>query len=148
MSNVDRAITLFQNGHACSQAILMAWAPDFGLDASQAARLAAAFAGGMRQGSVCGAATGAFMVLGLAMCHEDCITREGRATVAAAAMAFGERFRERLGVINCPDILGCDLRTPEGFALAQGRGWFAEKCAPAIRAAAEILEEMVPSRRG
>ena len=39
------------------------------------------------------AATGAIMVLGLATCGEECVAREGRAAVAAAAGTFGERFR-------------------------------------------------------
>jgi len=144
MNHVDKAEELFRAGHACSQAILMAWAPDYGLDAGRAARLAAGFGAGMRVGSVCGAVTGAFMVLGLAVCGQDCVTGEGRTASATANATFAERFRERVGCLDCPGIIGCDLRTAAGKATAQASGLVAAKCAPAVRAAAEILTEMLP----
>ena len=145
MSGVDAAAAFFRSGHACSQAVLLAWAPEYGLDAGLAARLAAGFAAGMRLGDICGAATGAIMVLGLATCDDKCVTREGRAPVASATEAFAEKFRERMGALDCPDIIGCDLRTPEGRAVAQEQALFATRCVPAVRAAAEILEEMLPA---
>jgi C_GCAxxG_C_C family probable redox protein len=138
------ATSLFSRGYACSQAILVTYAPALGLDPAQAVRLAAPFAAGMRQGEACGAATGAFMVLGLALCDEDCVTREGRAAVAAAVSEFAEKFRERVGSLDCSDIIGCDLRTPEGMKTALDEGLFATKCAPAVRVAAEILDDMLP----
>lgn len=144
MSRADDAAAFFRSGHACSQAVLLAWAPEHGLDAGLAARLAAGFAAGMRLGDVCGAATGAIMVLGLATCGgNECVTREGRAGVASATETFAERFRERVGALDCPDIIGCDLRTPEGRAESLEKSLFATRCAPAVRAAAEILDEML-----
>ena len=143
MSRVDDAAELFRRGHACSQAVLLAFAPDYGLDPAQAARLAAGFAAGMRLGDVCGAATGAFMVLGLAVCGDDCVTREGRMPVAVAVGKFSELFAARTGSLDCPDIIGCDLRTPEGMATAREDRLFATRCAPAVRAAAQILEDML-----
>jgi C_GCAxxG_C_C family probable redox protein len=147
MSRADDAAALFRSGHACSQAVLLAWAPDFGLDAGLAARLSAGFAAGMRLGDVCGAATGAIMVLGLATCGDECVTREGRAGVAAATEQFAARFKERVGALDCPDIIGCDLRTPEGRAESQEKSLFATRCAPTVRAAAEILEGMLAAPR-
>jgi C_GCAxxG_C_C family probable redox protein len=138
------ATDLFRRGYACSQAILVTYGPALGLDPTQAVRLAAPFAAGMRQGEACGAATGAFMVLGLAICGEDCVTREGRATVASAVSEFADRFRERLGSLDCPDIIGVDLTTPEGMKTALDEGLFASKCADAVRVAAEILDDMLP----
>jgi len=143
MSRVEDADGFFRSGLACSQAILLAWAPEYGLDAGLAARLTAGFAAGMRLGDVCGAATGAIMVLGLAMCGEECVTREGRAAVASGTSQFAEQFRERVGALDCPDIIGCDLRTPGGQAEAQEQSLFATRCLPAVRAAAEILEDML-----
>ena len=143
MSRVDAAAAFFRSGHACSQAVLLAWAPEYGLDAGLAARLAAGFAAGMRQGDVCGAATGAIMVLGLATCGDECVTREGRASVASATETFAEKFCERVGALDCPEVIGCDLRTPEGRATSLEQSLFATRCAPAVRAAVEILEEML-----
>jgi C_GCAxxG_C_C family probable redox protein len=145
LDRTERAVDLFRGGHACCQAVLLAWAADLGLDHDRAARLAAGFGGGMDLGATCGAVTGAIMVLGLALCSDDCVSDEGRAVMVDAVASFGERFRARIGAVDCPDIIGCDLRTSAGAAEASEHGLFASRCAPAVRAAAEILEDMLPS---
>ncbi len=64
---IDKALDLFNQGYACSQAVLMAFASDFAIDETTAKRIASTFGGGMgRLREKCGALTGGFMVLGLA----------------------------------------------------------------------------------
>jgi hypothetical protein len=84
------------------------------------------------------------MVLGLALCSDDFASDEGRAATVDAVASFGERFRSRIGSVDCADIIGCDLRTPAGEAEAVEHDLFASRCTPAVRAAAEILEDMLP----
>ena len=63
---IDLARSRFSEGFSCSQSVLAAFAPEFGLDVDAALRVAAAFGGGMgRPGHPCGAVTGALMALGL-----------------------------------------------------------------------------------
>ena len=145
LDHTERAVDLFRGGHACCQAVLLAWAADLGLDHDRAARLAAGFGDGMDLGETCGAVTGATMILGLALCSDDCASDEGRAATVDAVASFGARFRARIGSVDCPDIIGCDLRTSAGAAEASERGLFASRCEPAVRAAAEILEDMLPT---
>jgi len=147
MNKATEAADLFHGGYACSQAVLAAYAPALGLDADVAVRIAAPFAAGMHLGDVCGAATGAFMVLGLALCTEDCVVRQGRAAIAASVTEFAERFRERSGSLGCRDILGCDVRTPEGMKMAREEGLFATTCSKAVGDACEILEDMLRGSR-
>lgn len=146
MSEATEAVELFSGSYACSQAILSAFAPSLGLDTDQAIRLSAGFAAGMRQGDFCGAVTGATMVLGLALCKEDCVTSGGREEVGSAVCEFADRFRQLNGSLDCPDIIGCDLRTADGMNMAKERGLFATKCSRAVRDAAEILEDMLGRR--
>jgi C_GCAxxG_C_C family probable redox protein len=143
MNEAAQAVEIFSGSANCSQAILAAWAPSLGLDVGQATRIAAGFGAGMRQRSLCGAVTGAFMVLGLAECGEDCVTREGRAGVSAAVDEFASRFQQRAGSLDCLDIVGCDVSTAEGMKTAHEQGLFGTKCAKAVRDAAEILEDML-----
>lgn len=49
----------------CAQAVVLAFAPECGLEAEQAAKLCAHFGGGMKMAATCGAITGALMVIGL-----------------------------------------------------------------------------------
>lgn len=50
----------------CAQSVLIPFADAVGISPDTAYRVAADFGGGMKMGSVCGAVTGALMVLGLA----------------------------------------------------------------------------------
>ncbi len=145
MDRVNEALGLFRDGYACSQAVLMPYADDLRLTSDQAAQLGSGFGGGMRLGSACGAATGAIMVLGLALCDEDCAAGGDRDSVKAAVLEFGRRFVEQMGSLDCEGILGCDLRTPEGAARAEEQKLFETTCPDAVRAAATILEDMLPS---
>ena len=56
----------FESGCNCSQAVLLAFAPDCGLERDTALALASSFGGGFgRMRELCGALSGAGMALGL-----------------------------------------------------------------------------------
>lgn len=69
---IEKAQALFDEGYACSQAVLMAYADQFNLDIDTAKLISSTFGGGMgRLREKCGALTGGFMVLGLAQGNTD-----------------------------------------------------------------------------
>ena len=141
---VEEAVELFEQGCACSQAVLASVAERLGLDRGQAMRISACFAAGMRGGEVCGAVTGAYMALGLAHCGTDCTTAEGRQAAYAEVVSFNRAFRERHGSLLCRELLGGDLSTPEGAKLASEGRLFLDKCPEFVRDAALILDETLP----
>ncbi|NLY00343.1 MAG: C_GCAxxG_C_C family protein [Rhodopirellula sp.] len=60
MSRVEQAVSCFESGFNCSQAVLSTYAEDFELDQGAALKLAAGFGGGMgRKARTCGGVTGA-----------------------------------------------------------------------------------------
>ena len=64
MTHVEKAEALFMSGMNCSQAVFGAFAEDFGMDASTAAKVACGLGGGVgRLREVCGTVTGAFGAL-------------------------------------------------------------------------------------
>ena len=67
----------------CAQAVLIPFAEQVGLKADDAYRLAQAFGGGMRSGSVCGAVTGALMALGVLGIATDDVVAELTGRMAA-----------------------------------------------------------------
>ena len=144
MSDVDRAVEFFRSGCACSQAMLAAFGPRYGMDETLALRVAAGFGSGMRMGETCGAVTGAFMVLGLASCRKQCRTTAERQPACDAVTAFAAEFRRRHGTLVCRELLGCDVSTPEGAAAAREQGLFKTRCVDIVRGAAELLEEIQP----
>lgn len=62
----DRAVQLFYSGKNCSQAVFAAFAPELGLDEETALHIALGLGGGVgRMREVCGAVSGASMLVGL-----------------------------------------------------------------------------------
>ena len=96
MSKVSDSVSLFTSGCACSQAILAIYGVSFGIDRQTALKVAAGFAGGMRMGATCGAATGAIMVLGLAHCAVDDQGKTDRRKDLRAGPGASETLRHAL----------------------------------------------------
>lgn len=64
-SKVNEALERHQKGYNCAQAIVCTYCNEFGIDEQTAYRMAESFGFGMGIQSVCGALSGALMMLGL-----------------------------------------------------------------------------------
>ncbi len=123
--------------------MLGSFAERYQLSKEHAVRLGCAFGGGMgRSGQMCGAVTGALMVLGLAHggTAEDLAAREK--TYAVTKELFS-RFRGRHGSLVCRELLGVDIGTAEGREAAIRAGLFKVRCPVFVRDAAEIAAQLV-----
>ncbi|MGN0674353.1 MAG: C-GCAxxG-C-C family protein [Oscillospiraceae bacterium] len=143
MNKTDKALELFSNNFNCSQAVLTAFAPDFGLDEKLALMLGTSFGGGARNGEICGAVSGALMVLGLKYGHFDPADNEQKSRAYSIAVEFTKRYKEANGSIVCRDLLGYDLSKPDEMACIKEKGLFGEVCPKAIKSAVEILESII-----
>jgi C_GCAxxG_C_C family probable redox protein len=122
-------------------AIFSAFAPELGLDAETAARIASPFGAGVaRTGEICGAVSGALMVIGLTQRPEEIRDPASREKVYAVARRFIEEFAARNGSVNCTELVGYDLSRPEQYAEAREKKVFATRCSGLVRDAGEILD--------
>ena len=142
MTRKEKAVRTYENGYLCSQAVLAAYAEKYGLTEEQALKLGTCLGMGMRKGEVCGACTGALMVLGLA--HGD---PKSRMPAYGNGEHFLNAFREANGSWTCNDLLGCDVRTPEGVQHARDSHLFTEFCPKMVASAVEILEEIMSAQK-
>jgi C_GCAxxG_C_C family probable redox protein len=139
---VDLARARFDAGFSCSQSVFAAFAPDLGLDADAALRVAAAFGGGMgRTGGTCGAVTGALMALGLKY-GSAVADKAAKEQTYAHVREFMARFEARHDATTCAQLLGVSIATPEGQAAAREANLFKTVCPGLVESAAAILEEM------
>lgn len=143
MTKAEKALELFANNFNCSQAVLTAFAPDLGLDEKLALMLGTQFGGGARNGEMCGAVSGALMVLGLKYGHFESENNEQKSRAYAIATEFTKRFRELNGSIVCRDLLGYDLTKPEDSACIREKNLFRTICPEMIRSAVEVLEGVI-----
>ncbi len=137
----DRAVACFHDGFNCAQAVLSAFGPSQGLDENACLKVACAFGAGMgRMQQVCGAVTGAFMVLGLKYGKGRGDGEERKSNTYDLVREFARRFEERHGSLLCGALLGCDITTAEGLARAREQGLFVSRCEIFVRDAALILD--------
>ena len=142
----ERALQCFGDHLHCSQSILAAFSEECGITEEQAFRLGSCFVSGMRKGDVCGACTGALMVLGLMYGETHAGDQEGRRRTNEMNDLMMNRFSEANGSCLCNDLLGCDIRTLEGVQYAHDRHLFTEFCPKMVAGAVEILEDIIRSR--
>lgn len=134
----------FIKGYDCSQVVLRAFANKIGLTEDEANRVSACFGGGMMMGEVCGAVTGALMVLGLKYGHsKQEKLLEQKEIMIAKSGEFRERFMERYGTVNCRALLGYDVSKPEELEEALSSGRMLDFCPGLVNEAIEILNEII-----
>ena len=144
MSHVENAAAAFKEGFSCSQAVLAAFAAEFGLERETALKLASGLGGGMgRTGQTCGAVSGALLVLGLKVGSADPQDKATKEKAYSLVREFIAQFKARNGASLCPELLGYDIGTPEGLQAVREKGLSATVCAKAVRDAVEILERMM-----
>lgn len=127
----------------CAQSVLAAFCEELGLKKDDALRIAMGFGGGMGYtGGMCGAVTGAYMVIGLRADLANNTLQTCKEKAYALVHEFDARFKQRHPSTQCGDLLGYDLRNPALLEAAKAAGVFAIKCPDFLRDAVEILESL------
>lgn len=147
MNKADRALQLFSNNFNCSQAVFTAFATEEGIDEELALKLATSFGGGARNGEMCGAVSGALMVLGLKFGHINSEDDEQKHRAYSLTEEFTRRFKEKNNSIVCRDLLGYDLSKEEEFEIIASKGLCRTVCPLMVKDAVEILEEMIREQK-
>ena len=146
MDKVQQAVASFKDGEgfSCSQSILSTFSEDLGVDRETALKIATGFGGGMgRMGEVCGAVTGAFMVIGLKHGRINLEDKTPKEQTYALMEEFVRRFKERHGSILCRELLHCDISTEVGQKEAKEQKVYSTVCPKLVKDAADILVDIL-----
>lgn len=102
----DKAQAFFDLGYACSQSVLLTFAPEFNLDERTAKLISSTFGGGMgRLRQKCGAVTGGFMVLGLKYGNADPKDMETKLHAYKMVRELNKHIEDIHGTSNCFELL-------------------------------------------
>ena len=144
MNRAQAATQSFREGFSCSQAVFSAFCEVFGLDKKKALKISQPFGGGMAHlGEMCGAVTGAFLVIGLKYGRTKVEDTEAKEKTYALVQEFVTRFQAKHGSTNCRALIGFDLGTPEGLEQAKEKNVFETLCPIFVNDAVEILEQIL-----
>jgi C_GCAxxG_C_C family probable redox protein len=138
----------FIQGYDCSQVVLRHFAGRLGISEDEANRIAAGFGGGMLMGNVCGAYTGALMAIGLKYGHSNPDgLLEQKNVMAAKNMELKEKFTQKYGTVECKELIGFDVSTPEGLQGALDSGKLVDYCPVLAESVIQMTEEILQDER-
>ena len=138
----QKACDIFVSGYNCAQAVLMAFAPEIGMDEKTAAKLASSFGGGMaRMREVCGAVSAMFMVAGLLKSSGE---PSQNAEQYALINELAAEFKAENHSIICRELLeGLDT-LPGTAPEPRTAEYYAKRpCARYVMKAVEITEKLL-----
>lgn len=143
MEHGIKAEQLFFSGCSCAQAVCTAFCDITGLAESDAMRISSSFGGGVGHlREICGAVSGACMVIGMLYGADTPMSKPVKAAQYARVQAVALEFQARYGSYLCRELLQRtdtgpmpEDRTPEYYK--------SRPCARYCRAAAEILDEYI-----
>lgn len=149
MNHKEKARELFLKGYNCSQAVFAAFSDVTGIDTDTSLKLSSSFGGGMgRMREVCGAVSGAFMVLGILFGYSECDDSLKKAHYALI-QDTANVFKEKYGTIICRELLA-DLK-PENSSEPTKRTedfYRTRPCLKFVEYASESVDKIIIEREG
>ena len=143
MNPSEEAKSLFEEGYNCAQSMLYKHGKDYFAENKLALKLASGFGAGVSyRGEMCGAVSGALMVLGLRYGYSELSADTSAELIFRITNEFMDAFEKRNGSIICKQLLQTDICTPEGLAYARQNGIFKKTCPNLVESASEILESL------
>ncbi len=144
MTKSEKAVENFLGGYNCAQSVVGAMCEELGMSEEMGLMVSEGFGGGMgRMRETCGAVTGMFMLAGLKMSKAQAKDMDTRKALYAKVQEMAAEFKEKMGSINCAELLGAALPKDGGATPTERDAEFYRKrcCTDCVRLAAEIAEK-------
>ncbi len=135
------AVAAFNSGFSCSQAICTTYFQAYGIDRVTARKVSCGFGAGVaRSGNLCGAVSGAIMVIGLAYGMARSGDVASKEKTYRAVNDFLQEFKQRNGEVDCTSLIGFNLSDPSQLEMAKEKKVVMTRCPRYVKDAAEILD--------
>ena len=144
MNKSEKAAGHMKIGYNCAQAVVKTYAGDVGMNEEQGVKMASVLGGGIgRSGHVCGAVSGAALIIGMKFGSTDNTNIHSRDKAYQKAKELLDKFSAQNKSVLCKDLLGYDISTNEGLKQAREAGVMVQKCPGFVSSAAKILESII-----
>jgi len=144
---VQQAVSFFEHGYNCSQSVFMAYSDLYGIDQETAAKLATSFGGGMgRLREVCGALSGALLVLGMQYPFVDVSNRKSKNDNYKVVQRVAKDFKLEMGSYICADLLKIKREAQPPESAERTIAYYDSRpCIHCVKTAARIIGEEITS---
>jgi len=142
----ENAVMAFRMGFNCAQSVITSFKAVTNLSDQDAVSITSGFGGGMgMMQQVCGAVTGAYMVLSMhaGKMYEDNTRRKAEAE--KLIKAYTGEFLKIHGTTMCNTLIPHDLNNPEEVKKAREKALFEKVCEKCIADSVSILEKLTCS---
>ncbi|MBI9039296.1 MAG: C_GCAxxG_C_C family protein [Bacteroidales bacterium] len=144
MNKINKAEQEFVKGFNCSQSVLSVYCEQFGLDRNTAFLLSSAFGGGInKMGEICGAVSGAIMLIGLKYGRIDADDQDAIDRTEKLTSHFLDEFKKRNKFLKCKELLGYDFAIESENEFIKANGLTKQLCPKFVKDAVEIFEEII-----
>ena len=147
MSRKENAIKLYEQKFNCAQSVLLSFSDLLNLDKETLLKISSGFGGGMKKGEVCGAVTGALMVLGLLNSPENSNDPEVKAKIGQMVTDFQDEFEKNNSSTICKYLLGGNISFAKDRAEIEAKNLFKQVCPRLIESSVEILEKQLQIKK-
>lgn len=148
ITKAEDARTRFTEGFSCSQAVLASFSEELGMDKETAYKISCGFGAGIaRSGNICGAVSGAILVIGMKYGKATKEDNAAREKTYALVDEFLKEYTALHGSVMCPDLLGYDMSDPAQFAEAKEKKVAARLCPGLTKDAVIVLEKVLAKHR-
>ena len=140
----EKSKELFLQGYNCAQAIAGGFSEAVGLNFETAIQIASSFGGGMGgMREVCGALTGAFVILGVKYGYLSPTDAGAKANHYKLISNVGEKFKEKWDSILCRDLMKKLLDEKDAILGGKPEEYTKRPCLIIVEDVAKILEEIL-----
>jgi len=145
MKKSEKALSYFNNSFNCAQSVFTTFGPELGLTEDECLKIACAFGAGMgKQQHVCGAVTGALMVLGARFGKALNDAEHKKELTYKKTEEFIKKFELNNGSIHCFKLLNnLNMNIVEDEIKIHELGLYETVCESAIKDAVELIEKLI-----
>ncbi|HRS67990.1 MAG TPA: C-GCAxxG-C-C family (seleno)protein [Paludibacteraceae bacterium] len=142
-AKAEVALSKFEEGYHCAQSVVYAFADEVNIDKNTLMSISTGFGAGIgRKQEVCGAVSGAIIILGAKYGRKENELIGKTETTYNKTQEFIDEFTKEKGTIKCSELLqGCNLQTEEGQKLFKEKDLKHEVCSKCIELACKILQK-------
>ncbi len=142
MTKKEKVLSVFHNNLNCAQSILTVYGKDFGIDEKSAKGIACGFGSGIgKTQQLCGAVTGAVMILGAKYFDEN-NTAETKEKVYTKTREMIKSFEEKNKCSDCRNLLGIDISAEKGLQHAYDKDVFNLQCKKYLSDICDLLDKL------
>jgi len=139
-----KAVEIFNSGFNCAQSVVSVFADDYGIGKDELLRLSSGLGGGMGgMQEICGAATGAYLILGLQFGYSSESENYRKTEVYDIVKEFSKEFVNKNSYLKCKDLLKCDLSTENGKDYFMQNNLKEKICSVCVKSAVELTEKFI-----